>query len=220
MTVLHAAVGRFLEVLRRRIEAEPANDPGFIRERDALLSLWPAPDDDGSASATRAVAQDLAPVLAPVLAPACGFLPAALDAACDGPEPTIGETLLAIAPALAWGYGYPADPRRPDLPEAVAFADIAGKQGLVTAPGIGIGLTLIAPETVYPSHAHPAVEFYLVLSGTAAWTAGADVAAARPPGSLILHPESIPHAMATGREPLLAIFTWHGDIASQSAYLD
>lgn len=212
MTDVHAAVGRFLRALRRRIEAEPANDPGFIRERDALLSVWPTPDDEGSAAA--------APDLAPATAPACGFLPAALDAACEGPEHTIGETLLTIAPALAWGYGYPADPRRPDLPEAVAFADIAGKQGLVAAPGIGIGLTLIAPETVYPSHAHPAVEFYLVLSGTAAWTAGAEAAAARPPGSLILHAESIPHAMATGREPLLAVFTWHGDIASPSVYLD
>lgn len=208
MTDLTPSILRFLDALRRRIEAEPAHDPDFAHERDALLSAWPAGDAAGGAEVT------------PTRLPACGYLPEALAVALQGPEREIAAALAAIEPALAWVYGYPPDPRRPGLAEAIAFSDIVGERGLLPAGKIGIGLTLIAPETAYPNHAHPAVEFYLVLSGTALWTAGAAPEAPRPPGSLILHTESLPHAMTTGTEPLLAVFTWHGDIASPSVYLD
>ncbi|MQT14633.1 dimethylsulfonioproprionate lyase family protein [Segnochrobactrum spirostomi] len=208
MTDLTPSIVRFLATLRRRIEAEPGHGPDFLRERDALLSVWPSDDARRGTPAT------------PVRLPACAHFPGALAAALDGPEREIAAALAAIEPALAWVYGYPADPRRPGLADAIAFSDIVGGRGLLRAGAIGIGLTLIAPETAYPSLAHPAVEFYLVLSGTALWTAGAAPEAPRPPGSLILHPESLPHAMTTGSEPLLAVFTWHGDIASPSVYLD
>ena len=79
---------------------------------------------------------------------------------------------------------------------------------------------MIAPHTVYPAHSHPAIELYLVVSGTAIWQAGGAPATPQPPGSAILHPSGIPHAMITGAEPLLALFTWRGDLQTAPSYLE
>jgi quercetin dioxygenase-like cupin family protein len=78
---------------------------------------------------------------------------------------------------------------------------------------------LIAPETRYPPHAHPAIETYLVIAGTALWSLGTAPGAAQPPGALILHPSGEAHAMRTQAEPLLAIWSWRGDVTSPSVYL-
>jgi len=78
---------------------------------------------------------------------------------------------------------------------------------------------LIAPRTHYPPHAHPAIETYLVITGTALWSLGAAPAAAQPPGALIFHPSGMAHAMETEAEPLLAIWSWRGDVTSPSVYL-
>jgi quercetin dioxygenase-like cupin family protein len=101
----------------------------------------------------------------------------------------------------------------------VAFAEIVGPDGFLDSEKIRIGLTLIAPDTHYPLHAHPALELYLVVAGTAAWQLGREPARPQPPGSLILHPSNAPHGMETGGEPLLAIYSWRGDLASPSVYL-
>ena len=52
-------------------------------------------------------------------------------------------------------------------PDDFAFCQIAGPTGLGRSERIRLGLTLIAPGTDYPAHAHPAVETYLVIAGTA-----------------------------------------------------
>jgi oxalate decarboxylase/phosphoglucose isomerase-like protein (cupin superfamily) len=67
------------------------------------------------------------------------------------------------------------------------------------------------------------VETYLVVSGTAAWTmedAGLRSTRHHRPGTLILHPANLVHAMETGDEPLLAAYAWTGDVETLSAYED
>jgi quercetin dioxygenase-like cupin family protein len=87
------------------------------------------------------------------------------------------------------------------------------------ANGCCFGFTLIAPHTHYPAHAHPAIELYLVIAGAATWGLGDAPAEIRPPGSVIVHPSGAPHAMTTGAEPLLALFTWRGDLATSPSYV-
>ena len=87
-------------------------------------------------------------------------------------------------------------------------------------PRVRLGLTLMAPGTAYPAHAHPAVETSLVIAGTALWQAGTAAPASRPPGAVIVHPSGIAHAMTTAAEPLLAAWSWTGDIRTAPHYLD
>jgi quercetin dioxygenase-like cupin family protein len=204
----HEALARNVDVCRRlmlraldRRRGEPSAPGGEI---DAFLDLaGPAPGP-------------LAPPR-PARLPACRHLEDALALGRDGPEEGIARAICAIAPALRWTYSYPDDPRWPELASRVAFTQLLGPKGLLPDDRLLLGLTLVAPATIYPRHVHPAIEFYLVIAGTALWQAGEETVL-RPPGSLIFHPSGIPHAMTTTTDPLLAVFTWHGDIMSPSIY--
>ncbi len=152
--------------------------------------------------------------------PACDHLAFALERGTADREAELALSIAALAPALRWTYSYPTNPRDRDLSSKVAFAQIVGRRGLQPDSDINIGLTLIAPHVVYPAHFHPAVELYLVIAGTALWQSGNAEPAMRPPGSVILHPGNVVHAMTTFEDPLLAIWTWRGDIVSPSVYVN
>jgi len=138
----------------------------------------------------------------------------------NGNESTAG-LIAAIRPVihfLPWRYNYPKRGDAPNLGERIAFAEIVGPEAPFPSRKVCLGLTLIAPDTLYPEHKHPAVELYYVAAGTAEWTAGA-VMQSNPPGTFVLHPSGIVHAMRTGKEPLLAVYTWTGsDVVTTSVY--
>jgi len=203
------AVDRLLAALRRRYESPRDASPELRAELQRMLDAWPKPGTDPPSI-----------MVEPARLPACDHLDHALAQGLTGPEAALARAIAAIAPGLRWTYGYPPDPRWPALGSNVAFTQIVGARGLRPSPKLHLGLTLIAPETRYPAHRHPAVETYLVLSGTAVWQAGDAAAAPRSPGSLIFHPSGIPHAMATEAEPLLALFSWRGDLQSPSVYVE
>jgi quercetin dioxygenase-like cupin family protein len=125
--------------------------------------------------------------------------------------------LRRIAAALPWRYSYTPRADAPGLEHRVAWAEFVGPVAPIPSDEVCLGVTLIAPHTLYPLHRHPAVETYFVLSGTATWTA-AGHEQPQPPGTLILHPANVDHAMQTGAEPLLAVYTWTGDVHSSSVY--
>jgi quercetin dioxygenase-like cupin family protein len=126
--------------------------------------------------------------------------------------------LRRISAYLPWRYSY-ADADAPGLGERVAWSEFIGPIAPITSDVVCLGITLIAPHTLYPLHRHPAIETYFVLSGTATWTA-AGRAEKHPPGTFILHPSNIDHAMETHDEPLLAAYTWSGDVQTLSVYSD
>jgi quercetin dioxygenase-like cupin family protein len=152
--------------------------------------------------------------------PASDHLASALDRAVEGETAEIAHAIAELADSLLWTYSYPRNPQDLDLSSKVAFAQIAGSRGLRTDADIHIGLTLIAPHVVYPAHRHPAVELYLVVAGTALWQSGEGEPALRVPGSVILHPSNVVRAMTTFDEPLLAVWTWRGDLVSPSVYVN
>ena len=122
-----------------------------------------------------------------------------------------------LAPALPWRYSYAPRADAPRLEHNVAWSEFVGPVAPIQSDRVCLGVTLIAPHTLYPLHRHNAVETYFVLSGTATWTA-AGRSQTQPPGSFILHPSNVHHAMQTWDEALLAVYTWSGDVHSTSVY--
>lgn len=206
MSTLEVRLDAFRRRLRERLAAAEGAPPAIASEASTLRTLVERPPPD-----------TIAPPK-PASQPATAFLDQALAAGVSGPEAALAEAIRALAPDLAWTYGYPFDPTRPDLGKTIAFANILGRGGFDPAPDVLVGLTLIAPRTLYPLHAHPAIELYLVIAGTARWQASGAVEI-NPPGALILHPSQTPHATETAAEPLLALYTWRGDLASPSVFL-
>ncbi len=141
-----------------------------------------------------------------------------LGAALAGLAPgALSQALVPVADNLPWRYGYAPRSDAPGLHQSMAWAEVVGPVAPFVSQRICLGLTLIGPHSHYLDHLHPAVELYQVISGTAQWSA-AGQAAPRPPGSYILHPSNCVHAMKTGDQPLLAIYSWSGDIVTPSRW--
>jgi quercetin dioxygenase-like cupin family protein len=158
-----------------------------------------------------ALAEAAEPAAAPTHHPAVRHLGAALEGFSDlGAFPESG-------PLLPWRHGYQPHPSRPGLEDRLAWVELIGPEAPLRYPGLCLGFVLIAPDTEYPLHAHPAVELYHIISGRALWTAGETVEQRRA-ADFILHPSGIPHAMKTAEEPLLTIYTWTGDVTSPSRF--
>lgn len=124
-----------------------------------------------------------------------------------------------LADALPWRYSYSARTDSPSLGNRMAWAELVGPKAPYHSDHVCLGLTVIGPHVRYPEHAHPAVEVYYVLSGTARWTAKG-ITKTQPPGAYILHPSNVVHVMETEDEPLIAAYTWSGDVQTLSAYSD
>ncbi len=184
---------------RARIAPDPIG-----AEAARVLAAWPqhwiapAPQDAAPHTASRHVSSVLA---------------------AGGPASDLRAALRDVAALLPWHYSYPPRADGPDLAAEIAFAELIGPRGWAGSTSIRVGLTLIGPGTYYPAHAHPAVELYAVISGTAEWTACGE-ATLRPPGAWILHQSGTPHAMRTAAEPLLAVYSWTGDLQSPSVYVE
>jgi hypothetical protein len=150
--------------------------------------------------------------------PLIRHLPAALSLAAASSAGAAAAAALAPAAALLpWRYGYLPRPDAPALEDAMGWAEIVGPDAPFQSDCVCFGLTLIGPGTYYMPHKHPARELYYVLAGQAAWTADG-VTAAKAAGAYILHTEDMIHAMRTGGEPLLAIYSWTGDVHSPSVW--
>jgi hypothetical protein len=151
--------------------------------------------------------RDHATILAPAIA--AGRTHAAAD---------IAATLAALPGALPWHYHYAPRPDAADLADRIGFAELIGPRAPLTAPDCRAGFTLMAPDTFYPLHVHPAIELYLVISGHARWTTP-EAERIVPPGAFVLHRANQPHAMRTFAEPLLALYGWRGDLDTPAFYL-
>ena len=90
-----------------------------------------------------------------------------------------------------------------------SFSLIIGDSGLVQSKNIRMGLFLQNQNVDYPSHAHEAEEFYLILSGHGSWQIGNSWYDAIP-GRIFHHQPGESHRMITESEPMLAIWIWTG----------
>jgi len=88
-----------------------------------------------------------------------------------------------------------------------SFSVIIGDSGLVPSTNIRMGLYLQNQNVDYPSHAHEAEEFYLILSGHGSWQIGNSWYDAIP-GSIFHHQPGESHRMITESQPLLGFWIW------------
>ena len=98
------------------------------------------------------------------------------------------------------------------FPGRYAYCELLGPNGLAPHMTASIGLLYLAPDTMYPLHAHPAEEAYHLLAGVSEWQAAADRLTWRSPGERMEHPSGVSHAMRSGPTPMLALYIWRGDL--------
>jgi len=129
--------------------------------------------------------------------------------------------LVAEPETVAWRFSavYDAEPAMADFLTRYAVAvffgpDRFGGRCPYSSDRATVGVSLQAPDTHYPAHAHAAVEVYFILAGGVDWQQGDRVWRRKVSGDFVLHRAHEPHAMRTGGEPLLALFTWVSDLMS------
>ena len=97
-----------------------------------------------------------------------------------------------------------------------SFVEIIGPNGLLEKPGIRVGFLLLGPTIFYPSHKHEALELYNIMSGKGLWQIDDNEFEEKSPDDSVFHDLWVPHAMKTTGNPVLALFSWSGQIDSEA----
>jgi hypothetical protein len=151
---------------------------------------------------------------APAAARALVWLDAALGAA-RAFDRALADALAAAAPLLRWDEpAYPADAVGAGFAARVAWADWLGPAGFFPGDDAASGFLLMAPDTVYPDHWHPAPELYLPLTGPSLWGVDGGALVEKPAGARIWHAPRRTHATTALGAPLLALYAWPRDAAA------
>ncbi len=127
----------------------------------------------------------------------------------------VARALLAAQSLTPWGVNPVSDRMTDDASAIVAVCTLMGPQGPIPAPNLRLGLLYQRPDSYYPLHNHDADETYVIISGSALWTAGDDTSV-RTAGDMIHHPSLMPHAFRTGAEGFVALWRWSGDVNTHS----
>ena len=139
--------------------------------------------------------------------PVCRYLEGALAGMADGasPLPEIARAFAALDSRLHWARRKGASPSNRQFYDGHANAMIIGPGGLEQREDVMVGVSLMAPNTLYPDHNHPPEEVYLAFTDGEWWNAGMDWTQPGP-GGLIYNPPGILHAMRSGEKPFLALW--------------
>ncbi len=154
----------------------------------------------------------------PARLPVCRHWPAALTAGSDATARLVGY-LAQLEPHWTWTQNpnYRREPPSPEFLADYGYAAIVGPAGgapvLIEHAALALGVLLLGPGTEYPAHRHPAVEAYVPLT-PAEWQRDAGPWRREAPATIIHHPSNALHAMRAGPAPLLAVYLWHGDLAT------
>jgi hypothetical protein len=173
---------------------------------DALITrLRSALPPDAAAALERAVA---------VPGGAAGSFPvlAHRDAAAARAAEEVDADLAAVLGPLAASARWTQTPSYVREPPSPGFLDGYAHATLAEGDDVAVGLLLLGPHLHYPSHHHPAEEFYLP-GATVRWLDGV-----RPAGVVVRHAPWQPHAMTTDDRPALFAYVWTGEVATPSAF--
>jgi len=127
------------------------------------------------------------------------------------------EALERLSPFLAWQTrGAFTDSDHTNR----AYVEFLGPDGMLKSDEIRLGVYWHDRHTFYPRHRHEAVELYHIVSGTAFWQHTSEDWIPRPPDSFVVHQSNEDHATKTGDQPLLALWSWLGNISFDSYSMD
>lgn len=149
--------------------------------------------------------------------PVLRHLPTALGNA-DASTQSVCAALSNLSDALCWRQNPNYTDRR--FLDGYAYCELLGPSGHLHHDTISAGLLLLQPDLLYPEHAHPATETYVVLSGRSQWRQGNAHWQTRIAGELITHATMEVHAMHSGTDPLLAAYLWEGDLAQAARLVE
>jgi len=93
-----------------------------------------------------------------------------------------------------------------------AIVQMIGPDANFISNQLRFGVFLLAPNTTYPLHSHAAEEIYVPISGSGHWQSQGSSYMSRQPGSIVHLRPWIPHALRSGKEPLLMLWAWFGNI--------
>lgn len=129
----------------------------------------------------------------------------------------LAQALERLSPFLVWQTrGVFTDNEHTNR----AYVEFMGPDGMLYSDQVRLGIYWHDRHTFYPRHRHEAVELYHIVSGTGFWQHVTDTWTPRPPNSYVLHQANEDHATKTGAEPLLALWSWLGDISFNSYSMD
>ncbi|CAH2408772.1 dimethylsulfonioproprionate lyase family protein [Mesorhizobium escarrei] len=111
---------------------------------------------------------------------------------------------------LRWGQTYSEADFGKTFIDNYGWLEVFGTRGHFVNDEVAAGLLILGPEIVYPDHHHVAEEIYIPLTGGTGWRMGEGDFGKREAGEVIHHASDVSHAMRTGKEPLLALYIWHG----------
>lgn len=152
--------------------------------------------------------------------PCLRHLPRSVEIAPEA-ERVLSAELASDAPALHWGQTYAAADFGAAFLESYGWMELFGARGHFACERIAGGFLLLGPDIVYPDHHHLAEEIYIPLTPGTEWRMAGRPFALRSAGEIIHHASDVPHAMRTGREPLLALYLWRGGpLAQRSTIVD
>lgn len=115
------------------------------------------------------------------------------------------EMISPIAPFLPWRHADGDSGTLSRSSRRVAMADLIGPLAPFRSNIVSLGLTLIAPNTLCPSHHHSDAELAHVVTGSATWVING-IPLRCQAGTFITTPSQAVHAAHTEHEPLLAIY--------------
>lgn len=127
--------------------------------------------------------------------------------------PGLIAQIKACNDALHWRRpGYGALPAH--ISGQIKVVEIVGPNGMIPHDSLRFGVFWQNAGHFYPQHNHAAEELYHILSGHAEWGQDDQAAVRRSAGAFVHHPPWMRHSIRTSDSPLVAIWGWTGDIAS------
>lgn len=121
------------------------------------------------------------------------------------PLPELARAFAAVEDRLRWYRRKTATPADEPFYSSHANALLIGPGGLEERSDVEVGVTVMAPHTLYPDHDHPPEEVYIALSPGEWWNAKMDWTEPGPDG-IIYNPPGILHAMRSHAQPFLALW--------------
>ena len=194
MNARQPALRDFLHLTSRGLRAQAGVMPAAAPVIDAVLTRLERvePSSSGDGHDRLAVEGWLAPALAEARR-------------AGGMAETLANALAAMEPDLVWRRRPGSEKHAGRFADRHANATIVGPGGLEARDDVWVGVSVMAPETRYPDHAHPPEEVYLSLSD-GEWRQEQKPWHRPGIGGLVHNPPHVLHAMRSGSGPLLAIW--------------
>ncbi len=183
-------------------------------------------DNNEDAALSQKFADDLERVATASLEPQYGqgspvralkFAPIVFDAAHENEISELMSLASSAFGLVRWSEYYAEDDWSRHFLPRFACGEGIGPDGRLRDNKIIFGLCLFGPNIVYPPHAHPAEEFYLVLSGHPEFQVGTKKPfLTQKLGSVVLHESNVSHSIRTSDPPFFGIYGWRGGIHERS----